>query len=133
MLRHPRLLELAHLFKERHPGLLKHIAPADKSFVGYNGRRLLAVCNKEKTEDFELHARRKRIPQSLWHPLSIQISLRAPVYLQSKRAAIHSSVPPGGIEYARSLDFFARLKPADLLRTSKADLVARTTRSQVAG
>src|SRR6201997_422048 len=34
---------------------------------------------------------------------------------------------------ARSLDMFARLKPADVLETGKQDLVARLTRQQVAG
>jgi hypothetical protein len=47
---HPRMLELIQLFKKRHPDLLKHIAPADERFVGYGGRRLLSVCNKEKVE-----------------------------------------------------------------------------------
>jgi hypothetical protein len=46
----PRLLELIHLLKERHPDLLSHIAPGDETFVGYGGRRLLAVCNKKKME-----------------------------------------------------------------------------------
>ena len=48
--RHPRLLELIEVFKKRHPELLAHIAPADEKFVGYAGRRLLAVCNKEKLQ-----------------------------------------------------------------------------------
>jgi hypothetical protein len=48
--RHPRLRTLIDLFKKRHPELLKHIAPADGSFVGYAERRLLSVCNKEKIE-----------------------------------------------------------------------------------
>jgi hypothetical protein len=48
--RHPRLQELVDLFRKRHPDLLKHIAPADGSFVGYADRRLLSVCNKEKIE-----------------------------------------------------------------------------------
>jgi len=48
--RHPRLMELVEAFKKRHPELLKHIAPADESFVGYGGRRLLSVCNKHKIE-----------------------------------------------------------------------------------
>jgi hypothetical protein len=48
--RHPRIKQLVDLFKERHPGLLEHIAPADGSFVGYAERRLLSVCNKEKLE-----------------------------------------------------------------------------------
>ena len=48
--RHPRLLGLVELFKRRHPEVIKHIAPADERFIGYNGRRLLAVCNKHKLE-----------------------------------------------------------------------------------
>ena len=48
--RHPRLLELIEVFKKRHPELLAHIAPADEKFVGHAGRRLLAVCNKEKLQ-----------------------------------------------------------------------------------
>ena len=47
---HPRLMELIALFMKRHPDLLKHIAPADESFSGYAGRRLLATCNKEKLQ-----------------------------------------------------------------------------------
>jgi hypothetical protein len=46
--RHPRLMQLVDLFRKRHPELLKHIAPMDDRFVGYQGRHLLAVCNKEK-------------------------------------------------------------------------------------
>jgi hypothetical protein len=50
MARHPRLVELVELFKKRHPELLSHIAPADDKFVGYAGRRLMSVCNKQKIE-----------------------------------------------------------------------------------
>ena len=46
---HPRIVELIELFKTRHPEVLEQIAPADQRFVGFGGRRLLAVCNKEKT------------------------------------------------------------------------------------
>ena len=48
--RHPRLMELVDLFRKRHPALLAHIAPLDGSFVGYDHRRLLSVCNKAKLE-----------------------------------------------------------------------------------
>ncbi len=47
---HPRLLQLLELFKQRHPEMLKHIAPADERFIGYGGRRLFSVCTKEKIE-----------------------------------------------------------------------------------
>ena len=48
--RSPRMRELVETFKKRHPDLLKHIAPADEKFIGYGGRRLMSVCNKEKIE-----------------------------------------------------------------------------------
>ena len=48
--RHPRMMELITLFMKRHPDVLKHVAPADNKFVGYGGRRLMSVCNKEKIE-----------------------------------------------------------------------------------
>ena len=48
--RYPRAAELIALFRKRHPELLKHIAPLDSKFVGYNQRRLLSVCNKDKIE-----------------------------------------------------------------------------------
>jgi hypothetical protein len=47
--RHPRLLELIALFRKRHPEVAKKIATADDPMLGgYEGRRLAAVCNKEK-------------------------------------------------------------------------------------
>jgi len=46
----PRLMNLIQTFKKRHPELLKHIAPADATFIGFGGRRLLSVCNKRKIE-----------------------------------------------------------------------------------
>jgi hypothetical protein len=49
MMRHPRLMELADLFRKRHPDLLAHIS-AGEGFVGYKGRRLMSVCNKKKIE-----------------------------------------------------------------------------------
>ncbi|HEU4624090.1 MAG TPA: hypothetical protein VFS52_04965 [Steroidobacteraceae bacterium] len=48
--RHPRLMAGIELLKKRHAALLSHIAPLDDKFVGYRGRRLLSVCNKEKIE-----------------------------------------------------------------------------------
>ena len=41
-------MQLVDLFKKRHPEVVKHIAPLDDRWVGYKGRTLLAVCNKEK-------------------------------------------------------------------------------------
>jgi hypothetical protein len=48
--RYPRLVELIALFRRRHPELASHVAPTDAGFVGYKGRRLLSILNKEKLE-----------------------------------------------------------------------------------
>ena len=46
---HPRVMELIELFRKRHPEVIKEIATADDPTVGgYGGRRLAAICNKEK-------------------------------------------------------------------------------------
>ena len=47
---HPRMVELFEIFKKRHPELLKQIAPADSTFIGYAERRLLSICNKNKIQ-----------------------------------------------------------------------------------
>jgi hypothetical protein len=47
---HPRILELIGLFSKRHPEVVKKIAAADDSFIGYAERRLASVCNKEKLQ-----------------------------------------------------------------------------------
>jgi hypothetical protein len=48
--RFPKLTELIALFKKRHPDLVAQVAPSDKGFVGYKGRRLLSILNRTKLE-----------------------------------------------------------------------------------
>jgi hypothetical protein len=49
--RHPRILQLIELFAKRHPEIMKKIATAeDPALGGYQGRRMAAVCNKEKLQ-----------------------------------------------------------------------------------
>jgi hypothetical protein len=49
--KHPRIAELVELFRNRHPEVMKKIATADDPLGGgYGGRRLAAVCNKEKLQ-----------------------------------------------------------------------------------
>jgi len=48
--RHPRLLELVELFKQRHPDILAHLADSDHGLKGIGDRRILAVLNKKKLE-----------------------------------------------------------------------------------
>ena len=48
---HARMLELAELFLKRHPEVMAKVATAeDRTAGGYLGRRLAAVCNKEKLQ-----------------------------------------------------------------------------------
>jgi hypothetical protein len=49
--KNPRLTEMIALFRERHPEVAAKIATADDPKLGgYKGRRLAAVCNKEKLQ-----------------------------------------------------------------------------------
>jgi hypothetical protein len=48
---HPRIVELFQLFRKRHPEVMTKIATADDPNIGgYGGRRLTAVCNKQKLQ-----------------------------------------------------------------------------------
>ncbi len=47
---HPRMRELIEIFRERHPEVVEKIAVADHTFIGYGGRRMASVCNKEKLQ-----------------------------------------------------------------------------------
>ena len=48
---HPKIFELIDLFRKRHPEVMKKIATADDPALGgYEGRRMAAVCNKEKLQ-----------------------------------------------------------------------------------
>jgi hypothetical protein len=48
--RYPKLMEMAALFRKRHPSVASHLAPTDQGFIGYKGRRLLSILNKQKLE-----------------------------------------------------------------------------------
>jgi hypothetical protein len=48
--RHPKLAEMIALFRKRHPELVSHVAPTEGGFIGYGGRRLLSILNKEKLQ-----------------------------------------------------------------------------------
>ncbi len=48
--RYPKLMELIALFRKRHPNVLSYVAPTSEGFVGYKGRRLLSLLDKQKLE-----------------------------------------------------------------------------------
>jgi hypothetical protein len=50
VVRYPKLMEMIALFRKRHPELMSHVAPTSHGFVGYKGRRLLSILNKQKLE-----------------------------------------------------------------------------------
>ena len=43
-------MEMIALFRKRHPEVVSQVAPTDEGFVGYKGRRLLSILNKQKLE-----------------------------------------------------------------------------------
>ena len=48
--KYPKLREMIALARKRHPEIVAHAAPTDEGFVGYKGRRLLSILNKQKLE-----------------------------------------------------------------------------------
>ena len=48
--RHPKLKGMIDLFRKRNPTIVSHVAPTDEGFIGYRGRRLLSILNKQKLE-----------------------------------------------------------------------------------
>jgi len=48
--RYPKLMEMINQFRKRHPELISQVAPTDEGFIGFKGRRLLAILNKKKLE-----------------------------------------------------------------------------------
>ncbi|HEY6990094.1 MAG TPA: glucosidase [Bryobacteraceae bacterium] len=50
VMKHPKLMELISLFKQRHPELVHHLAPTEEGYMGYRGRRLLSLFNKKKLQ-----------------------------------------------------------------------------------
>jgi Glycosyl hydrolase family 63 C-terminal domain len=43
-------MEMIAIFRKRHPEVLSHVAPISDGFIGYKGRRLLSILNKQKLE-----------------------------------------------------------------------------------
>ena len=48
--KHPRLMELIALFRERYPEVLAKVAPSEEGYIGQQGRRLLSPLSKERLE-----------------------------------------------------------------------------------
>ena len=48
--RHPRLMELIALFRERYPEVAAKVAPTNEGYVGQRGRRLLSPLSRERLE-----------------------------------------------------------------------------------
>jgi len=46
--RHPRLMELIDLFRERYPEVLAQVAPTEHGYVGHAGRRLLSPLSRDR-------------------------------------------------------------------------------------
>ncbi len=73
--RYPKLMEMIALFRKRHPELVSHVAPTDEGFIGYKGRRLLSILNKEKLERVLAYMLdENEFLGPLRHPLAVAIS-----------------------------------------------------------
>ena len=48
--KHPKLMELIALFRDRHPEVLAQVAPTAEGYIGYGGRRLLSPLSKKRLE-----------------------------------------------------------------------------------
>ena len=48
--KHPRLMELIALFRERHPEVVAKVAPTAEGYIGYDGRRLLSTLSQKRLE-----------------------------------------------------------------------------------
>ena len=48
--RHPRLMELIALFRERYPEIIAQVAPTAEGYIGHGGRRLLSPLSRERLE-----------------------------------------------------------------------------------
>jgi Glycosyl hydrolase family 63 C-terminal domain len=48
--RHPRLLELVTLFRERHPEVVAQVAPTAEGYLGYANRRLFSPLSQQRLE-----------------------------------------------------------------------------------
>jgi len=48
--RHPRLMELVALFRERHPEVVAQVAPTAEGYIGYANRRMLSPLSQRRLE-----------------------------------------------------------------------------------
>ena len=48
--KHPRLMELIALFRERYPEVIAKVAPSEEGYIGQQGRRLLSPLSRERLE-----------------------------------------------------------------------------------
>ena len=48
--RHPRLMGLVAMFRERYPEVVAQVAPSAEGYIGHGGRRLLSPLSRERLE-----------------------------------------------------------------------------------
>ena len=97
---HPRIIELIELFRKRHPEVLQKIAIADDSLCRLRrAKDDLSLQQGKAAAHSGLYARRERISQPVWHPLSVEVSSRASLRASPRRTGIQSSVPSRRVEH----------------------------------
>ena len=98
--RYPRLMEMIALFRKRHPELISHVAPTSEGFIGYKGRRLLSILNKQKLERVLAYMLdEQRVSRAARDSLAVAVSPGPSVCVSRRGAGVQSPVPAWRIEY----------------------------------
>ena len=98
--RYPKLMEMIALFRKRHPELVSQVAPTDEGFIGFKGRRLLAILNKKKLErvlGYMLDENEFLGPAR--HSFTLEGSPGSSVHILGGSRGVQSAVPAGRIEH----------------------------------
>ena len=98
--RHPKLMEMIAQFRERHPELASQVAPTDEGFIGYKGRRLLSILNKQKLERvLGLPARRERVSRAIRYSRALSLPSGPSVRVPRRWSGAQGPVPAWRIGY----------------------------------
>ena len=85
--RHPHLVELIELMRERYPEVVAQVAPTGAGFIGYDGRRLLSPLSKQRLE---------RILRYMLDENEFLGEFRDPIDVEVPRGRIRSPSAPSG-------------------------------------
>ena len=96
--KHPRLMELIALFRERYPEVIAKVAPTAEGYIGHRGRRLLSPLSQGAPRAGpRLPPRRERVPGPLRHPVALALPPRPSLRAARRRPGLQRVVPAGRV------------------------------------